>query len=100
MTTVPAFLEYQETLRRQRITELAEHPSGTLIAGHYKDIVLAPHLTGLSGKVANYGWHRPDAMPIQPFYTGHAAIWVDYSHGVRLVTSNKKVDGPLGHHTP
>ena len=44
MTTVPAFIEYQETLRRQRIPALAGHPPGTLTAGHYKDFVLAPLL--------------------------------------------------------
>jgi hypothetical protein len=30
-----------------------------------------------AGKVAIYGWHRPDGRPIQPLYAGHAASWVD-----------------------
>ena len=93
MTTVPAFLEYQETVRRQREAVLADHPWGTLTAGHHKDIVPTPRPAGLRGKVAIYGWHRPDGNPIQPLYAGHAATWVDYSHGVWLVRRAVTLNG-------
>ena len=26
------------------------------------------------GKVAIYGWHKPDGKPIQPLYTGHMDV--------------------------
>ena len=92
MTTVPVFLDYQEMVRRQREAVLAKHPWGTLTAGHHKDIVQTPLMADKPGKVAIYGWHRPDGTPIQPLYTGHAATWVDYSHGVRLVRQAVSLD--------
>jgi hypothetical protein len=66
-----------------------------LIAGIKKDVVI-------SGKIlqdtrpdreAIYGWHKPDGKPIQPLYTGHINWWVDYSHGIRLVSRTVIVDG-------
>lgn len=93
MTTVPAFLDYQKSVRAQREALLEKFPPGALVAGHQKDIVLTPQLTENSGKVAIYGWHRPDGTPIQPLYTGHAETWVDYSHGVRLVAREVTLNG-------
>ena len=93
MTTVTAFLEYQETVHHQRLAVLTGHPWGTLTAGHHKDLVSTPRLAGTPGKVAIYGWHRPDGTPVQPLYTGHADTWVDYSHGVRLVGKTVSLNG-------
>ena len=45
------------------------------------------------GRVAIYGWHGQDGSPIQPVYTGHTDRWVDYSHGIRLVSRRVVVDG-------
>lgn len=50
-----------------------------LLAGAFKDVVRE------DGRLGIYGWHRLDGRPIQPFYTGHARGWVDYSQGLRLV---------------
>lgn len=50
-----------------------------LLAGTHKDVVLKDGVLGL------YGWHRPDGSKIQPFYSGHAPSFVDYSQGLRLV---------------
>lgn len=67
-----------------------------LIAGIKKDVVVTARLreTGKSNKVAIYGWHKSDGEPIQPLYTGHVNWYVDYSHGIRLVSEtifvNKK----------
>lgn len=93
MTAVPAFLAYQETVRAQREATLAAFPLGSLVAGHQKDLVQTPRLAEDSGKVAIYGWHRPDGTPIQPLYTGHAETWVDYSHGIRLVSEAVFLNG-------
>ncbi|GAB5534426.1 MAG: hypothetical protein Rubg2KO_06750 [Rubricoccaceae bacterium] len=49
-------------------------------------MVLSRELATRPGHVAIYGWHPPDGTPIQPLYLGHTADWVDYSHGVRLVS--------------
>ena len=93
MTTWAAFVEHSEIVHRQRTAVLAEHPLGELVAGHEKDVVWDARLTNNPGKVAIYGWHKPDGMPIQPLYLGHASSWVDYSHGIRLVRRSVTVDG-------
>jgi len=58
-----------------------------LIAGIKKDVVLTGMLTRSSkpNRVAIYGWHKLDGIPIQPLYTGHVNWYVDYSHGIRLI---------------
>lgn len=56
-----------------------------LIAGIKKDVVTTSQLLKKPGKVAIYGWHKPDGVPIQPLYTGHIEKYVDYSHGIRLI---------------
>lgn len=85
MVSVNWFLDHQKTVRTQREQALELHPWGTLVAGSQKDVVLTPLLANKPGKVAIYGWHRPDGSVIQPLYTGHGEGWVDYSHGIRLV---------------
>jgi hypothetical protein len=64
-----------------------------LIAGIKKDIVICNALKYKKDKVAIYGWHYMNGIPIQPLYTGHVDWYVDYSHGVRLVNSIIRVDG-------
>jgi len=66
-----------------------------LIAGIKKDVVLSGKVTRdtKSNRVAIYGWHKPDGKAIQPLYTGHVDWYVDYSHGIRLVSRNIKVNG-------
>jgi hypothetical protein len=91
MTTVPVFLEHQRRIEARRALQHA--PPGSLVAGHKKDVVLTPRLASDTGKVAIYGWHRPDGRPIQPLYTGHTSDWVDYSHGIRLVERRVVIDG-------
>jgi hypothetical protein len=58
-----------------------------LIAGIKKDVVLTDELltTSKPNRVAIYGWHQLNGIPIQPLYTGHVNWYVDYSHGIRLV---------------
>ena len=79
---------------QQRIDEQRSGlPLGELIAGHKKDLVLTNRLRQLPGRVAIYGWHRAPGDPIQPLSTVHGARYVDYSHGVRLVSTTVVVDG-------
>jgi hypothetical protein len=87
MTSVPVFALHNAMVRTQRVGRLMTHPLGTLVAGHKKDVVVSKQLTNAPGKVAIYGWHKPDGKPIQPLYTGHTNSWVDYSQCVRLVPS-------------
>lgn len=93
MITVPVFVEHMRMIRARREALGAGH---ALAAGHKKDVVLSARLDTLPGRVAIYGWHRPDGSPIQPLWTGHTADHVDYSHGIRLVWHRVEVDG-TGH---
>jgi hypothetical protein len=66
-----------------------------LIAGIKKDVVNSSKLNVYpkADRVAIYGWHKMDGKPIQPLYTGHVNWYVDYSHGIRLVSRRMKVNG-------
>ncbi len=94
MTTVPVFEEHNRMVHQKRAASHA--PLGALVAGNQKDVVLTPRLDSLPDRVAIYGWHLPDGRPIQPLYTGHGNGWVDYSHGIRLVSRRVMIDG-VGH---
>jgi hypothetical protein len=89
MTTVAVFLRHNEMVRAAR----GARARGELVAGHKKDVVIANKVFATPGKVAIYGWHKRDGKPIQPLYTGHTASWVDYSHGIRLVSRRMIVNG-------
>lgn len=83
--------------RHNRAIEAQRHdlgaPLGALTAGHKKDLVLTRRLWSKPGRVAIYGWHRPDGRAIQPLSTVHGARYADYSHGVRLVSTVVTVGG-------
>jgi hypothetical protein len=93
MTTVPVFLAHNIAVGAQRAALIPQFPLGALTAGDKKDIVVCAGLATHPGRVAIYGWHKPDGVPIQPLYLGHFAYWADYSHGVRVVARKMKVDG-------
>ncbi len=83
------FVAHNTIIQEQRRTV----PNGPIVAGHKKDIVVSRDLAERAGRVAIYGWHRDDGKPIQPVSLAHAATYVDYSHGVRLVWRTAEVDG-------
>ena len=64
-----------------------------LIAGIQKDVVISGKITRdpKPDRVAIYGWHKLDGIPIQPLYTGHIYWWVDYSQAIRLIYRKIKV---------
>lgn len=91
MTTTSYLVEHNRTVERQLAATGTSH--ATLSAGHKKDLVLSNRLRAKSGRVAIYGWHRPNGKPIQPLSTVHGAEYADYSHGIRLVSQTAYVDG-------
>lgn len=93
MTTVPVFSNHNAIVRSQRAECLRDFPLGSLVAGHQKDIVISARLAGAPGKVAIYGWHNTNGLPIQPLYLGHAVTWVDYSQCTRLVQNEMILNG-------
>jgi len=66
---------------------------GELVSGHKKDVVLTNLLDANPGRIAIFGWHRPNGVPIQPLSTVHGACYADYSHGIRLVSETVLIDG-------
>lgn len=66
---------------------------GSLTVGIKKDIVITNRLTEKTHRVAIYGWHYPDGRVIQPLYVGHVDWYVDYSHGLRLMSNRMLIDG-------
>jgi hypothetical protein len=70
--------------------------NGQLMAGIKKDVVLSERLFRQPGKVVIYGWHLPEGKPVQPAYSGHTALYVDYSHGIRLMNNQVLLDGKPG----
>ncbi len=88
MTSNEVFLQHQLLVQAQLDSIDGGHErlaSGALTAGHKKDVVLTQGLANRPGRVAIYGWHRPDRRPIQPLSMVHDDQYADYSHGARLV---------------
>jgi hypothetical protein len=83
------FLRHNVLVEEQR----AGKKLGELVAGVKKDVVVSNRLAERPGRVAIYGWHKPDGKPIQPLSTVHRDSYVDYSHGVRLMRRVVVVDG-------
>ncbi len=91
MRSTVYYWEHNKKIRNQR---LALHfPLGELISGHKKDVVMTNRLVPGQGRIAIYGWHRPSGVPIQPLSTVHGASYVDYSHGVRLISDQVLLNG-------
>jgi hypothetical protein len=84
-----AFGAHQQTIQKQ--LQSVKHDASQILSGHKKDVVVGPNLDGK--KVAIYGWHSADGVPIQPYSTIHAAEYSDYSHGIRLIDRSARLDG-------
>jgi hypothetical protein len=87
--TLATFIQHNQIIEDQRQGK----PAGALICGNKKDIVLSNRLAEKPLKLAIYGWRKLDGTPIQPLTTVHKSTYVDYSHGVRLISRIVKVDG-------
>jgi len=68
---------------------------GDLVAGIKKDVVITRRLAepASSPRVAIYGWNKLTNARIQPLTLVHAATYVDYSHGTRLISNQMLLDG-------
>jgi hypothetical protein len=89
ITAVATFYQHHQMIESQR----GDAPLGLLIGGIKKDVVVTPQLLSHPGRVAIYGWHQLNGRPIQPLYLGHVDWYVDYSHGIRLVSAYMVLDG-------
>lgn len=86
---VRTFVQHHQIIEAQR----GERKPGLLISGIKKDVVVSNRLAERPERVAIFGWHQADGKPIQPLYVGHVDWYVDYSHGIRLMSRRMIVDG-------
>ena len=91
MNTVPVFKEHNRLVEHQRIT--FDKDISAPIAGHKKDIIISNRIAGEPETLFIYGWHYQNGKPIQQISGAHKINYVDYSHGVRLVKQEMKIDG-------
>ena len=91
MRSTAYYLEHNRKINRQCLS--LGCPLGALVSGHKKDVVLTNRLARNRDKIAIYGWHNLSGTPIQPLTTVHGARYVDYSHGIRLVSRIALLDG-------
>lgn len=70
---------------------------GMLVSGLKKDVIISDRLSDprRTHHVTIYGWHYKDGTPIQPLTNVHIDIYVDYSHGIRLISSDVIVNGEI-----
>ncbi len=70
---------------------------GIFVAGTKKDVVISSKLndSARTHHVTIYGWHKLDGNVIQPLYNHHIDTYVDYSHGIRLISNNVVIDGKI-----
>lgn len=80
-------------LRHHLLIEQQTHLPGSFVAGHKKDVVITNRLQERPNRLAIYGWHYLNGLPIQPLTIGHVDWYVDYSHGIRPVRRRILVDG-------
>lgn len=91
MTTMPVFVRHDSIIEASRRATGIE--LGRPVTGHKKDIVITNRLADEPGRLFIYGWHHPDGRPIQQISGVHKDYYVDYSHGVRLVSDRILIDG-------
>jgi len=83
------FIQHNQIIEGQR----AGKRLGALVGGIKKDVCVTNLLQQRAHRVAIYGWHQLNGVPIQPLTTVHVDWYVDYSHGIRLVKRAMIVDG-------
>jgi hypothetical protein len=98
MTKMPRFVQHNDSIQLLRVPLIGQFPLGSLVAGTKKDIIIHQKIyselrRNRPNPVVIYGWHQLNGEPIQPPNNWHQEIYVDYSHGVRLVQRMAKING-------
>lgn len=92
MTTLPVFVQHHQLVETQRTN--AGIATGRMLTGIKKDIVTTPLIaTRPTPRVAIFGWHQLNNVPIQNLSTVHGESYVDYSHGFRHIHGQAWVGG-------
>lgn len=91
MVTDETFEKHNKVVSKQ----LKKVPKNTIKSGQKKDIILSNKLLEKQNRIAIYGWHRNNGKAIQPVSTVHHSRYVDYSHGLRLISPTVIINGKL-----
>lgn len=91
MATAALYLAHSEEV--DRAIERESCAPDALIAGPKKDLVVSAREGSQPGRLAIYGWFRSSGAIIQPLSLVHSEQYVDYTHGIRLVSNSVFVDG-------
>ena len=94
MVTMPVFARHDSLLNMQ-MKGMNIKPFKLLTAGHKKDISITNRIANEPNRLFIYGLHYPDGKAIQPLSGAHNNKYVDYSHGVRLISDEVLVDGQI-----
>lgn len=90
MASTQKYKDHSKTIDQQ----LKNLDKFELTSGHKKDIVLTNQLRNPNNRIAIYGWFYPNGQFIQGLNaTSHDVNYVDYSHGVRLVSNTCYLNG-------
>ncbi len=91
MSTVPFFAHHDSIVGQQRDT--FPNPLGSLVSGDKKDVIIDTLIYDIANRVVIFGWYYPTGTYIQPITNVHADIYMDYSHGIRLVQNCCMLNG-------
>lgn len=70
-------------------------PGDALAIGYRKAIVVGPSLDGSKVAIAGSSWDGQGTSFVQPYSTIHTSNYVDYSHGIVLISRDAILDGAL-----
>ena len=93
MATTQLYAAHNREIEARRAAARCE-PSA-LVAGPKKDLVISRREAEKPGRLVIYGWFNEDGTVIQPLSLLHSEKYVDFSHGVRLVSDEMDVAGTL-----
>lgn len=88
MEATPVYVDQSKKIQAVIGTNL-----GKLIAGHKKDVVLSNGLLNYPQNVAIYGWFESGKAIQGLNFKSHVLGYVDYSHGLRMVSNVCHLDG-------
>jgi len=89
--TLPVFV--QSCRQATQALVAAGSAPGAFVGGIKKDVVISRFVPKNPDKVAIYGWHGLSGKPIQSLFLGHSIDYMDYSHGIRVVSRKATLDG-------
>ncbi len=90
MASVEYFAAHHAAIEERR--KEAGAALGQLVSGPKKDLVLSKRALENPGRTAIYGWFTDECGSIQALSLLHDDRYLDYSHGVRLVLADMRVD--------